>query len=148
MAIYDFARTKLNNDLSWANEDERKRLLGALETAIQGVEKFSLRSDRLERRQPLARFSAADEPVVDGIEVCAVCRRRTAGGLVGRPSLQDWALPCLRKPRCRPAQAHPSKQSPAATKDMSQPSFPIPTDFGLNKGSLRELDTLPEQSSR
>jgi hypothetical protein len=43
LTIYDFARTKLKNDLSWADEEERKRLLGALENAIIGVEQFSQR---------------------------------------------------------------------------------------------------------
>jgi hypothetical protein len=57
LTIYDFARTKLKNDLSWANEEERKRLLGALETAIRGVERFSLSSDRLERLPPPAQTS-------------------------------------------------------------------------------------------
>jgi hypothetical protein len=52
LTIYDFARTKLKNDLSWADESERQRLLGSLETAIRGVEKFSLRSDQLHALSP------------------------------------------------------------------------------------------------
>jgi hypothetical protein len=54
LTIYDFARTKLKNDLSWADESERQRLLGSLETAIRGVEKFSIRSDQLHALSPPA----------------------------------------------------------------------------------------------
>jgi hypothetical protein len=36
LTIYDFARTKLKNDMFLADEQERNRLLGALETAIIG----------------------------------------------------------------------------------------------------------------
>jgi len=49
LTIYDFARVKLSNELSWATESERERLLGSLETAIHGVEKFSSRPDRTQR---------------------------------------------------------------------------------------------------
>jgi hypothetical protein len=52
LTIYDFARTKLKNDLSWADESERERLLGSLETAIRGVEKFSVRADQLHALSP------------------------------------------------------------------------------------------------
>src|SRR6266480_4625480 len=47
--VYEFARNKLENSISWADEEERKRLLGALEVAIKGVEQFSVRSDQTER---------------------------------------------------------------------------------------------------
>jgi hypothetical protein len=61
LTIYDFARTKLKNDLSWADDEQRKHLLGALETAIIGVEQFS------QRPAPrLADFSGPSaEPVSD-----------------------------------------------------------------------------------
>jgi hypothetical protein len=49
--VYEFARAKLKNDISWADEQETARLLAALETAIQGVEKFSLRTDQTEQLQ-------------------------------------------------------------------------------------------------
>jgi hypothetical protein len=49
--VYEFARSKLASDISWADEEERKRLLGALEVAITGVEKFSVRVDQSERLQ-------------------------------------------------------------------------------------------------
>jgi hypothetical protein len=53
--VYEFARTKLKSDISWAGEEESGRLLAALETAIQGVEKFSLQSDQNERLQLAAQ---------------------------------------------------------------------------------------------
>jgi hypothetical protein len=54
LAIYEFARARLKADTSWADEAERKRLSAALETAIQGVEDFSVRRDEQERLQPPA----------------------------------------------------------------------------------------------
>ena len=50
--VYEFARSKLEDSISWADEEERKRLLGALEVAIKGVEQFSVRDDQSERLQP------------------------------------------------------------------------------------------------
>jgi hypothetical protein len=50
--IYEFARTRLKLDTSWADEGERQRLTQALETAIQGVEAFSERRDERERLGP------------------------------------------------------------------------------------------------
>ena len=52
LTVYEFARTRLKMDTSWAEESERKRLLTALETAIQGVEQFSARREEKERLQP------------------------------------------------------------------------------------------------
>jgi hypothetical protein len=49
LTIYDFARVKLRNELSWATESEREGLLGSLEIAIHGVEKFSSRPDSIQR---------------------------------------------------------------------------------------------------
>jgi hypothetical protein len=45
LAIYEFARARLKLDTSWADEVERKQASAALETAIQGVEQFSVRQD-------------------------------------------------------------------------------------------------------
>jgi hypothetical protein len=45
LAIYEFARARLKVDTSWADQAEQNRLLGALETAIRGVEDFSVRRD-------------------------------------------------------------------------------------------------------
>src|SRR3984957_1027668 len=52
LAIYEFARARLQIDMSWADEEERRRLSAALETAIQGVEGFSARQDEKQRLQP------------------------------------------------------------------------------------------------
>ena len=52
LAIYEFARVRLKLDATWADEPERQRLSAALETAIQGVERFSTRHDDRERLQP------------------------------------------------------------------------------------------------
>ena len=52
LTIYEFARARLKLDTSWADEAERQRLADALETAIQGVEEFTVRRDAKERLQP------------------------------------------------------------------------------------------------
>jgi hypothetical protein len=52
LAIYQLARAKLKSDTGWANETEKKRLTTALETAIQGVEKFSVGREERERLLP------------------------------------------------------------------------------------------------
>ncbi len=49
VAVYEFARTKLKEEISWADPKERERLLAAFETAIIGVEDFSLRGDQKAR---------------------------------------------------------------------------------------------------
>jgi hypothetical protein len=51
LTVYEFARSKLESSISWADEEEHKRLLGALEVAIKGVEQFSLRADLSEQLQ-------------------------------------------------------------------------------------------------
>jgi len=43
--VYELARSKLADEISWADEGERKRLLTALEVAIKGVEQFSVREE-------------------------------------------------------------------------------------------------------
>lgn len=45
VAVYEFARAKLHEEISWADDQERERLLNAFETAIRGVEDFSSRGD-------------------------------------------------------------------------------------------------------
>jgi len=52
LAIYQLARARLKADASWADEAEQERLATALETAIQGVEKFSVNRVERERLQP------------------------------------------------------------------------------------------------
>jgi hypothetical protein len=53
--VYEFARSKLANDITWADEEQRKRLLASLEIAIKGVEQFSARGDQSEQLQIPAR---------------------------------------------------------------------------------------------
>jgi hypothetical protein len=63
--IYEYARAKLKLDTSWAEAGERERLAAALETAIRGVEAFSLRQDesgRLEPPAPTARIAQGAPP--------------------------------------------------------------------------------------
>jgi hypothetical protein len=64
LTIYDFARARLKLDTSWADESEQKRLMAALETAIQGVEEFTVRRDDKERLQPPppAQIAPANPP--------------------------------------------------------------------------------------
>jgi hypothetical protein len=52
LAIYEFARARLQIDTSWADEAEKERFSAALERAIDGVEGFSARQDEKERLQP------------------------------------------------------------------------------------------------
>jgi hypothetical protein len=193
LTIYDFARARLKNDLSWANEDERKRLLGALETAIRGVERFSQSSDRLERLRPPAHVTPerAAVPALGAIGQVGVSRyaaqpieirsgRPTSrsrmvstfvlfavGGLLAG-SVVAAAVHTVRgstllqrlgpaKPPQAPLSpqeaagrgAPPQPAMPSAPPmDVSQPSFPIPSNYGvyaLNNEKLNELDVLPEQ---
>ena len=66
--IYEFARAKLKLDTSWAEAGERERLASALETAIRGVEAFSVRQEQTSLPQPpapvarIAQGAPADEP--------------------------------------------------------------------------------------
>src|SRR3954464_13648049 len=60
--IYEFARAKLKLDTSWADAGERERLASSLETAIHGVEAFSVRQEQtsqLEPPAPVARIAHA-----------------------------------------------------------------------------------------
>jgi hypothetical protein len=52
LTIYEFARARLKIDTSSTEESEKKRLLTALETAIQGVEQFSIRREERESLPP------------------------------------------------------------------------------------------------
>lgn len=56
--VYEFARSKLASDITWADEEQRKRLLASLEVAIKGVEQFSVRVDQNERLQAPVRSGA------------------------------------------------------------------------------------------
>jgi hypothetical protein len=52
LAIYQLARARLKADTGWADDTEKTRLTTALETAIQGVEKFSATREERERLRP------------------------------------------------------------------------------------------------
>lgn len=56
-AVYEFARSKLNNEMSWADEGEQERIRQSLETAIKGVEDFSVRRDEKDRLPPRPSLS-------------------------------------------------------------------------------------------
>jgi hypothetical protein len=61
-AIYEYARAKLKSDTAELDENERTKQLDALETAIQGVERYSLRRDGmglLPPPDPAARIGQA-----------------------------------------------------------------------------------------
>ncbi|MGA7807977.1 MAG: hypothetical protein WCB02_25535 [Bradyrhizobium sp.] len=64
MTIYEFARARLKLDTSRSDETEQLRLLDALETAIQGVEDFSVRREDIERvsSHPAARIGGGTSP--------------------------------------------------------------------------------------
>jgi hypothetical protein len=76
LTIYEFARARLKIDTSWTEESERKRLLEALETAIQGVEEFSARREQSERipSNPTAQIGQAAPPVVSASTMVATVR--------------------------------------------------------------------------
>jgi hypothetical protein len=76
LTIYEFARARLKIDTSWTEESERKRLLEALETAIQGVEEFSARREQRERipSNPTAQIGQAAAPVVSSSTTVATVR--------------------------------------------------------------------------
>jgi hypothetical protein len=61
LTIYEFARARLKIDTAKTEESEQKRLLTALETAIQGVEQFLVRR---EERLPPPNSQAQIGPVV------------------------------------------------------------------------------------
>jgi hypothetical protein len=60
--VYELARARLKIETSWANAAERGRLAEALETAIQGVEDFSLRHDEPPRLQPSVGYAQIEPP--------------------------------------------------------------------------------------
>ena len=59
--VYGFARARLKIDASWATRPERMRLAAALETAIDGVERFSVRRIEPERLLGPTRSSGAGQ---------------------------------------------------------------------------------------
>jgi hypothetical protein len=49
--VYELARTKLRDEIKWADGEEEARHLDALESAIHGVEGFTLREQRAKRAE-------------------------------------------------------------------------------------------------
>jgi len=61
--IYELARAKLAGQLvSTASPGERRQMRHALETAIQGVEEFSVRKDSILAQQLQAPIGAGQQP--------------------------------------------------------------------------------------
>ena len=69
LTIYEFARARLKIDTSGINESERERMLIALETAIQGVEQFSLRQEPERLPAPHAQAQIAATPPTTSVVV-------------------------------------------------------------------------------
>jgi hypothetical protein len=74
-AVYEIARAKLRDISSADEEEESARLLASLETAIRGVEKFSLQSDHHER------LGLADQSG-------QIARGDFSGGMALRPTVE------------------------------------------------------------
>jgi hypothetical protein len=95
LAIYEFARARLKIDTSWAEEAERTRLLSSLETAIRGVEQFSLRGgdqDRLKSSEPAAQIAlrgSLDEPPPSSI--VEIHRPEPASRPAAAEVIDSWA---------------------------------------------------------
>jgi hypothetical protein len=208
LTIYEFARARLKIDTSGIDESERERLLIALETAIQGVEQFSLReTERLPPPHAQAQIAAAPpttsvvatEPshlvdsrrtvIPEELDVLVPRRRYPRAdtysfgearswplssmlsrlcfglllfGIVGslvyykqrlpllRDNLTQWISPT--QPAVTAAPATPSalamSNAKPPTVQSNEPSFPLPSDYGvyaLSNEALSELYTLPER---
>src|SRR5579871_85826 len=63
LTIYEFARARLKIDTSGIEESERERLLTALETAIQGVEQFSIRRENESLPPPAVQAQIGANPL-------------------------------------------------------------------------------------
>jgi hypothetical protein len=73
-AIYEYARARLKNDTAELDDNERTKQLDALETAIQGVERYSLRRDGmglLPPPDPAARIGQAKSPEATSAEAAS-----------------------------------------------------------------------------
>ena len=92
--VYELARIKLREQFGHEDAKEVKRLVGALETAISGVESFSRQHGP---RVPLAPpVAAADEP-------SAIPDRSASAGTAPRPRADDRRVPSRHVPRGRGA---------------------------------------------
>jgi hypothetical protein len=192
LTIYDLARTKLKNDMVRADEQERTRLQGALETAIIGVEQFSQRPTPPRQRQ-LPGFSEPSAEATSHLgappllwldpetEAPAPGRVRFGSGaklasrrarpvqtllIVGLMAIavgaggayyfqrHGWwrdatkAQPETAKAQSDSAPVAVNSAPPAANTAPAQPSFPVPSVYGvyaLDNGKLSELEVLPAQ---
>jgi hypothetical protein len=125
LTIYDFARTKLKADMSWAGEDEKRRLLASLETAIKGVEKFSLRTDQTAQLNPP---SAAPQLALGG---SAPTPRASSVAGVGQADVQTYPREPLEIRATSTLRSYPVRRSRANTT-----SFLLFGFGGLLVGSL------------
>jgi hypothetical protein len=128
-----------------------------LETAMQGVERFSLSSDRLERLlgevpkyapEPIEIRSEPNarpfEPQTSRSSVALNLVLFAVGGLLAGSVVAAADLTACRASAsplivAGEPKRTPASNTPAAPKDVSQPSFPIPTDYAvyaLNNGTL------------
>jgi hypothetical protein len=176
--VYEFARSKLEGSMSWADEDERKRLLGALEVAIKGVEQFSVRTDQSERLQvpdqstswPIGLGARADNQVAviagDGYAKADwkppaphAAQRRSNPAIwllfISAFALLTGALASvLYLPRglLLPATTAPQAALPTEVKLAPQrsdpPAFPTPTDYGIYVLNNGELSELDALSEQ
>jgi hypothetical protein len=113
LTIYEFARARLKLDTSGIDESERERLLIALETAIQGVEQFSLReTERLPPPHAQAQIAATPPPmpVVAAEPSQSVDNYRTV-----TPAEVDILVPKGRYPRTEPYSFGEARSQPLAS---------------------------------
>jgi hypothetical protein len=98
LTIYEFARARLKIDTSGIDETERQRLLIALETAIQGVEQFSLRQEPEHLPPPQAQAQIAASPSTMSV-VAAEPSQLVDSGRTVIPAEVDVLVPRRRYPR-------------------------------------------------
>ncbi|HEX2631170.1 MAG TPA: hypothetical protein VHM22_00020, partial [Bradyrhizobium sp.] len=72
MAIYGLARARMEADTARLEAPERERRLNSLETAIRGVENFSLRRDDVELLPPPSPDSEAGQELYASTAVTRV----------------------------------------------------------------------------
>lgn len=85
VAVYEFARAKLKEEINWADAAERERLMAAFETAIQGVEDFSVRAAVKEQLPGPASTRRAD--ISAGSSSSALVAKAGNLGGVARPAI-------------------------------------------------------------
>jgi hypothetical protein len=113
LTIYEFARARLKIDTSGIDESERERLLISLETAIQGVEQFSLReTERLPPPHAQVQIAATPPtmPVVVAEASQSVDSHRTV-----TPAEVDILVPNRRYPRAEPYSFGEARPRPLAS---------------------------------